>query len=159
MITDKNDECIDAFPHTYVFDICKTNRNCHHTTETRTLKSGVVVLILAVYTASNKEKKYDLQLDQGIITKVRSCKPNIILGASYNHYESHGECYAFGNRAHYRTVDNSSVSIFVNKKSTSKNPNKQITIDKHAKEVEDICASVIYNAVTSLSNVLTEITG
>ena len=55
-------------------------------------------------------------------------------------------------------MDNSSVSIFVNKKSTSKNPNKQITIDNHAKDLEDICASVICNSVTSLNNVLTEIT-
>ena len=54
-------------------------------------------------------------------------------------------------------VDNSSVSIFVNKKSTSENPNRQININMNAKEVEDMCTSVIYNTVISLSNVLTEI--
>ena len=32
--------------------------------------------------------------------------------ASYKHHGSSGECYAFGNKANYGLINNSSVSIF-----------------------------------------------
>ena len=51
--------------------------------------------------SSNKKKQHHFTLDQGIVTKDMSCKPNIILGDSYSYYGLHEEYYVFGNRAHY----------------------------------------------------------
>ena len=156
MITAKKKECIEAFPNTYIFDTCMTDKKSLNP-KTNSSKSGVVILMVAVLPSSNKTKNSNYIVDEAIVNKVRSCKSNIILGASYNHYGSFGECYAFGNRPNYGMVDDSSVTIFANKKSASKNPSKQINIDKNAKDVEDICANVVNNAVTLLSSVLPEI--
>ena len=108
--------------------------------------SDVVVLGLLTLdrNCSSLDRKVWSEYDHYLLSK---CKPNI-LTTSNNHHNSNGYYYGFGNRGNYRTIDNSSVTTYVNK--SSKSLEKQSLINQQANELEKLIGAEVMNGIQSL---------
>ena len=81
----------------------------------------------------------------------RSCKPNVIAGNG-THFDSSGYNYSFGNKANYAIINNSSISQYACKKSTTSLKSNICTLN--ANRYEEYCATELKNGVNALSRVI-----
>ena len=119
LITANKNECEQIQPNTCTFDANVTDSidETKRKVQLSNKMSRIVVLMVGVLAKSHEMDQSDVYFDESVRKNVKQCKPNIMAATSYQHHGSSGECFAFGNKANYGLIVNSSVSTFTTKKS------------------------------------------
>ena len=139
LITTNKEQCLEISSNTKFVsnnDTCKSDKAIK--------KSGTVLLAFCHVNPQGQcgSKKWGYN----DYSKLRSCKKNVI-SKHTNHFHSKGCYYSFGNKAMFQCKDNSSVSVYGNKK------NK----DEMANSFEMSCAHEIKEAVSSITKFIPNI--
>ena len=116
--------------------------------------SGVVLLCLTVYKESKNTTVQDEKFSWGRLLRemARISKPNIMDSPHFSHSESSGLYYGFGNRGRFKIVNNSSVGLYVNKKSC--NVHKQEEINDSASLIEKMISVELKNSINTFSSIV-----
>ena len=109
MITANKNEYMNKFKDVFIFDTCMSRIQNSNTKITK-YQSGIVVLMIAAVPRVKRDTSQLIVFDDCLYTEVKKCKPDI--KKSFDHFCSTGEVYAFGNKADYKVVNNSSVGEF-----------------------------------------------
>ena len=82
----------------------------------------------------------------------RISKPNIMDSPHLSHSKSNGLYYGFGKRGRFKIVNNSSVGLYVNKKSC--NAGMQEEIDDSASFIEKMISVELKNSINTFSSIV-----
>ena len=132
LTTTNKEECLEISSNTKFVsnnDTCKSDKAIK--------KSGTVLLAFCHVNPQGQCGSKNWGYND--YSKLKSCKKNVI-SKHTNHFHSKGCYYSFGNKAMFQCKDNSSVSVYGNKK------NK----DEMANSFEMSCAHEIKEAVSSI---------
>ena len=141
-------DCISLYPNTIFLDSMlssKTSVSNMGVTST----SGYVLLACASLKPQDVRESKIWGYNDFVLA--RSCKPNVIAGSGI-HFDSSGFNYSFGNKANFAIINNSSISQYVCKKSTT--TSKSNICKLNADRLELSCATELKNGITVLSRII-----
>ncbi len=126
------------------YDNCSFKKNCDG--------SGSVIISYILLRKDNSESTNDWS--NSSICDLKRCKTNICKGNG-THFGSSGYYASFGNRANYNTINDSSITTYVNKK--SKNIIRQKDINEMTSKFENMCSDELSIASTAFGKRISRI--